>query len=172
MDQDLARLLWHDCQLNEKLARLIYKNGLLKAKVPGMSNYKDLFKIYQRHQKAIWKAGNEYADDVIALPQEPPGYGKSPSKVPRKKANVLHLVATFPGAENIKQLSDIGSMLAEWAIEDSCFRVMEDKDNNETDPESAEYEDLWGKPPDVEDFHTTQQYDDSFVHKLNARLQE
>jgi hypothetical protein len=173
MDADLALAIARAYKLNLRTFELIQAmKGLLPAKIPGLRNNKELYQCYQRFGKELWKAADEYAAENISLPGEGQSYARS--RKPRPRANALHLVASFVSfkGNTIKQLADIGSLIAEWFIEDMAYFVTRDYEKNKDDPENAEYEALWGNVPEPEEMHTMTGYDEAFLRKLNQRLSE
>lgn len=160
-------------KLNIKTFQLIQqaKGNLLACKIPGLANNKDLYRCYQKFGKALWAAASDYADENIILPD--PNEGSfSMKKIPRPEPNALHFVASLPGAKKIKQLADVGALIAQWFIEDFSYYIVEDYNENKDDPENAQFGELWGVVPEVEDMHTMRGYDEALVRKLNRRLSE
>ncbi len=153
------RLLFKDLKLGVTMTgqqaptyKIITINGLMTSPAKHLANNKTLYKIFVKYQKGIWSAAQEFAEDTISLPGDEYDHSQKNflGKSVRKRANVLHFVASFNQADKIKSLADIGSMLACWAIEETCYRVNEDKEENEDQPESAEFADLWGETSDTE----------------------
>jgi hypothetical protein len=174
MDVDLALKIARAYKLNIKTFEFIKKANydLLTAKIPGLRNKRELYQCYQKFGKELWAAADEYAEGSINLPD--PNEGSfSTKKLPIPKANALHLVAGLPGAATIKQLADVGSLIAAWFIEDLAFYVVEDYEENKDDPENAQFQELWGIVPEVEDMHTMSGYDEAaLLRKINRRLSE
>jgi hypothetical protein len=87
------------------------------------------------------------------------------------QANALHLVASLPRADKIRQLSDIGSLLALWYIEEMAYRVTADYNEHKDDPKSAKYGVIWEPVAEEETMHPVRGYDEAFIRKLNALLE-
>jgi len=174
MDVDLALKIARAYRFNLKTFEFIKKNNgnVLACKIPGIKNNKELYRLYQRFGKELWAAADEFARETISLP-DPNAGSFSTKKIPRQEPNVLHLVASFPGADSIKQLADIGSLIAAWFIEDMTWAVMNDYEENKDDPENAQLGEFWVEIPEVETMHTMSGWDEAaLVRKLNRRLSE
>jgi hypothetical protein len=172
MDPDLGLAIARAYKLNVRSFELIEKNrDLLACKFPGLRNNKELYQCYQKFGKALWAEATDYASENVILP-DPNKDSFSRVKIPRPEPNALHFIATLNGAEKIKQLSDIGALVAKWFIEDLAYYVVNDYHENKDDPENAQFEPLWGLVPEVEDMHTMSGYDEALVRKLNNRLAE
>src|ERR1700756_3340913 len=127
IDPELALAICRTYKLSFKALEMIAEaRSLLACKFPGLANMKDLYRCYQRFGKAIWAAANEFAEETIVLPDPHEAQrrsGRQTNLPPRPQANALHLVASMPGADKLKQLADVGSWLAIWAIEDMSWLV-------------------------------------------------
>jgi len=173
IEPDLALAICRAYGLTFRTLGMIQQSkGLLVAKIPGLSNMKELYRCYQKFGKEIWAAANEFAADTISLPDPNQGhYSTSKTRLPRPQANALHLVASFPQADKIKQLSDVGALLALWIIEDMAYWVTEDFEQYHEDPENAQYAKIWAAVPEEETMHAEAGWDESLVKKLNALLE-
>jgi hypothetical protein len=156
---DLALAICRAYRLNLRALQAITEpggGGLLACKIPGLKTMRDLYGCYQRFGKAIWVAADKFAATAMAFSGQ---------------ANALHLVANLPRADKIRQLSDIGSLLALWYIEEMAYRVTADYNKHKDDPKSAKYEPIWEPVAEEETPHTVTGYDEAFIRKLNALLE-
>ena len=74
--------------------------------------YADTSAFYEKYQDEIWRRLNDMAQDMDC-------------------ESILHLIATFNGADSVGSPAQLKNLLAWWAAEEVCRGICMDRDDEE-----------------------------------------